>query len=534
MLLWRHLAVRYLAVLCACAALSYGLAETGVLGVGDPQLPSGEYMDLYERHLEAGTTISITVESTQIDPYLVILGPDGADLLQVDDSDGFGLNVRTSFTAPQAGLYSIVVTSALPEEVGDYLVEITVDASDRPVNPLTPVASDEFSGRFTGDGLELELIEDAGQYEGTLTFQGQVFPVTAVSIAQGVEGSFTSGGSLFPFTARLVDGVLELESDGALYRLLRDEVPGIPREPEANAQSPNPLTTPSVTTPPAATTAPRLTPPMRSATPAARAIANPGPGFATGFVRRRDGRPLEGVEVRVEGVNMQGGRISAYPVTDADGRYLTRVPDGLVRVNAYLTVDYQDQRYFIRLAPDQGTFDQEFDSSLVGIVRNFSLRFDGLRPGGDPQEQTGYFGGYGVIEIGLPYCCVEQHTVETRSGVRLELTPEGPLLDGTEGSRIVLGCDACVPEPVSYAPTFNRPVLEFKEIPPGRYRVRATLIAPDGTVSPARVGSHHYRNGASNGAVTQELAEELVVVFPPYNLINGEPGVGAVSFYVNE
>lgn len=505
---------------------SLALAQTGTLQQGDLQLQSGEYADAIEREFTAGSTWSIALTSSEFDPYLLILDPTGETILEVDDSPGHGLDVAAELTVASSGLHILVVTSARPDETGDY--DLIIAPGTRPEVAAPPsVDAAAFTGRFAGSGLTLELRSEPTGLVGTLAVGGQSYPVEAQAQGNSLVGTFLSGSTAYAFTATLDGDSMRLESDGASYDLVREMTLGG-----------NPLALPpgGTAAPPAdqsATGAPALTTTLAGGLPPAPAIPDPGPGRAAGFVRTGEGEPLAGVEVRIEGVNMEGGRISAYPVTDAQGRYLTRVPDGLVRVNAYLTRDYNGQRYFIRLAPDQGSFDQEFDTSLAGVVRNFSLRFDGLRPGGDPNEPSAYFGGYGTIEIGQPSCCVEQHVVEPGSGVRIELTPDGPLLDGSPGSTLVLGCDSCVPEPLSYAPQWNLEVMEFREVPAGRYRARAWLIAPDGSARAARIGSHNFRDGASSGAVIQELAESLIVQFPPYNLVNGEPGIGELTFYVS-
>lgn len=516
--------VQRIAILVAVMATLSTLAwaQTGRLEAGDEQLETGEYVDVLERELSAGIPVQVTLTSSEFDVFLVIVDPAGEGF-QVDDSAGEGLNVRETYTPSVTGTHLIAVTSARAGEVGTY--QLSIASAAAPTNPLAPTPTTTFAGRYAGDDLVLELTGGPAAYRGTLTFQGQSMPVRAEADGSVLTGTFESGGASFAFTAELAGADLALETGGARYLLARDGEPGGPERAE-----------PAPATPDAVATAggfPPLTPPARGAARPAPPLENPGPGYATGYVRTRDGRPLPGVEVRIEGQNMAGGIIGAYPTTDAEGRYLTRVPDGLVDVNAYVQVDFRGERYFIRLAPDEGTYSQEFDTSLTGIVRNFTWRFDGLRPGADPANGASYYGGFGTIEVGSSRCCVEEHTIPEGSSVRVTLTPEGPLMDGSQGETIVLGCDACVAPVVALSAYFNRGVVEFREIPAGVYRATASIRTPDGAVRPVRIETNAVpANHASE--VPGGLQPSTLLYFPPEVLVLGEPGIGRADIFIND
>jgi S1-C subfamily serine protease len=97
-----------------------GTTVRGTLADGDPALDSGEFLDIHEWTLQAGVTVELVLRSDEFDPYLGLLGPDGALVLEVDDSAGEGFDVRERFVPERSGTYRVVVTSAFPGETGSY------------------------------------------------------------------------------------------------------------------------------------------------------------------------------------------------------------------------------------------------------------------------------------------------------------------------------------------------------------------------------------------------------------------------------
>jgi hypothetical protein len=72
-------------------------------------------------------------------------------------------------------------------------------------NPLggggaNPLAAPAFAGTFTGDGVTLTLERGGDGYVGSLTYQGQTYPVTArESSSDALTGTFVSGADSFAF-----------------------------------------------------------------------------------------------------------------------------------------------------------------------------------------------------------------------------------------------------------------------------------------------------------------------------------------------
>ncbi len=91
-------------------------------------------------------------------------------------------------------------------------------------NPLK--RSDPFAGRFEGDQVALELTGANGQYTGTLTIQGQAFPLIARAAGATANGVMQAGGGSFPFTLTPTANGLKLASEGSEYMLERHSAPG--------------------------------------------------------------------------------------------------------------------------------------------------------------------------------------------------------------------------------------------------------------------------------------------------------------------
>lgn len=86
-----------------------------------------------------------------------------------------------------------------------------------------------FSGGFQNKELRIELREAAGgAYSGTITFQGQAFPVAARAANGQLSGSFKAGADSFPFTATVNGNTMKLSSGGTEYVLGKETVTANP------------------------------------------------------------------------------------------------------------------------------------------------------------------------------------------------------------------------------------------------------------------------------------------------------------------
>lgn len=102
--------------------------ERGELREGDEALDSGELVDHYRMQFAPGAPVSVRLESSAFDPYLIVHTPSG----QQNDNDDFEPGQLASgfdIAAAEAGEYVVSATSYRPGETGDYVLTVTEGGS---------------------------------------------------------------------------------------------------------------------------------------------------------------------------------------------------------------------------------------------------------------------------------------------------------------------------------------------------------------------------------------------------------------------
>ncbi|MGG6294587.1 trypsin-like peptidase domain-containing protein [Leptolyngbya sp. AN02str] len=88
-------------------------------------LPSdGSFFNAYTFEGRAGQRVVIEMTSDELNPYLILLKPDGTDLAQDDNSAG-GNNARVTAVLPGDGLYTVLANSNQAGETGRYQLRVT-------------------------------------------------------------------------------------------------------------------------------------------------------------------------------------------------------------------------------------------------------------------------------------------------------------------------------------------------------------------------------------------------------------------------
>jgi len=96
----------------------------GSLDDGDDQLSSGEYADVYTVDLTAGQEIRVSVLSLGIDPFLILVDPNG-ETTENYAHRGIDSSALIKLTADVTGAWTIIVTSVEPGETGVYALITT-------------------------------------------------------------------------------------------------------------------------------------------------------------------------------------------------------------------------------------------------------------------------------------------------------------------------------------------------------------------------------------------------------------------------
>jgi hypothetical protein len=198
------------------------------------------------------------------------------------------------------------------------------------------------------------------------------------------------------------------------------------------------------------------------------------PHTVLGDILMLDGKPIPNAaayRVTVWGTTIAGEKTQYGLEVDQNGHYEQQVPDGLYKIEGKCIVTYGGVRVPVDLVWLDDKKVGVVQASDVGIVRDFRLVMNGLKPGEDPKGDNSYFGG--VVDIHGPDYDLHAGNLITRypgSKVQFTFTALGPLIDGSRLDPMTLDMDG------AYASSHGT----FRSIPLGAYRVSATLIDKNG------------------------------------------------------
>lgn len=145
------------------AALRPGETKDGLLEPGDEVSGDGPFQDRWTFDARAGQRLRFELRSTDFDSYLVVLGPDGAQL--ATDDDGLGDNdASIAFRAGAAGHYTALATSYGDDpKSGAYRLTLVEESGDfaEPGEAGAIAAGETKDGRLeTGDRFGTRGFED--------------------------------------------------------------------------------------------------------------------------------------------------------------------------------------------------------------------------------------------------------------------------------------------------------------------------------------------------------------------------------------
>ncbi len=86
------------------------------------------YFNAYTFEGKAGQQIEIDMTSSEIDPYLILLAPDGQDLAHDDDGGGDS-NARLVMALPVDGTYTVLANAYRAGETGNYNLRLSLKSS---------------------------------------------------------------------------------------------------------------------------------------------------------------------------------------------------------------------------------------------------------------------------------------------------------------------------------------------------------------------------------------------------------------------
>ncbi len=117
------------------------------------------------------------------------------------------------------------------------------------------------------------------------------------------------------------------------------------------------------------------------------------PGWIIGTISDARGKPVTGAtfDVVVFGTTLRSGQRTDFKLeVDEQGRFEQELPEGLYAARAYVIKEFEGGRYRLQLHPNDDKHEQTKVASKPGIVKDFTWKTAGLRPGFDPNKPFSY------------------------------------------------------------------------------------------------------------------------------------------------
>jgi hypothetical protein len=142
------------------------------LDARDPRLADGSSVEAYLLELRQGERVSVTMRSSDFDPYLIVAQRGGGFSRNDDDGAG-GDDARVTFTAPEAGTYVVRANSVTANAAGAYTLEVSGGTGgDTPAERVAakPLRVGETATSSLNDG---DQVASDGTWYEDYAFQGR-------------------------------------------------------------------------------------------------------------------------------------------------------------------------------------------------------------------------------------------------------------------------------------------------------------------------------------------------------------------------
>jgi S1-C subfamily serine protease len=162
-----------------------GVAIAGILGSADETLSDGSFFKVFQFAGRTGQRVSISMTSTEIDPYLVLFDPRGNKIAEDDDSGGSD-NARISANLPANGTYTLYANSYEVGDSGNFTLTARASGSGNPTaTPPSLVRVGMILQRngTLGEGSNI-LARDGSLFE-TFSFTGKAGQVVQITLSSG-------------------------------------------------------------------------------------------------------------------------------------------------------------------------------------------------------------------------------------------------------------------------------------------------------------------------------------------------------------
>ncbi|HEX4794335.1 MAG TPA: hypothetical protein VH370_11115 [Humisphaera sp.] len=198
------------------------------------------------------------------------------------------------------------------------------------------------------------------------------------------------------------------------------------------------------------------------------------PHTILGDVLCLDGKPVPNViscTVNVGGTTIAAERTHYGLEVDANGHFEQQVPDGLYKMSVECVVNVGGKRVPLEFLCLDGKQQGVDIASAGGIVKDYRLVMQSLKPDISPDDRNAYFGG--IFTVSDPTYTPTTGNISNRhpnAKVRVTFTPQGPQVDGRK--RPAFALDTPVAS-IAYG-------YRFRGIPLGVYQTTIDLIEANG------------------------------------------------------
>jgi serine protease Do len=171
-------------------------SRSGVLTPSSDWYFRGRYAEGHPLDLEVGSRVRIRLTSEDFDAYLVVLDPDDEEVVNIDDTPGFGTDVDATFVARRRGRYLVIATTTFREQTGRYQLLIDTTSSAGEVAAAGSARAAATPPPATLAGLWSGALIDAADGRASLS-------VTIRAFGEVLDGSYRANFSHGPIAGSL-------------------------------------------------------------------------------------------------------------------------------------------------------------------------------------------------------------------------------------------------------------------------------------------------------------------------------------------
>jgi hypothetical protein len=157
------------------------LEKQDTLAPGDAVLQIDQTLyDEYTFEGEAGQQVEITLESTDFDPYLILVDPNQTIIAENDDVVTGSQNSQITITLPQNGTYTVIANAYQEGGQGEYTLMVTSSLRASLASPNTQDGAEEISEEASEELNRSGSVSEFGTVEGTLSYPAEAIPALTI------------------------------------------------------------------------------------------------------------------------------------------------------------------------------------------------------------------------------------------------------------------------------------------------------------------------------------------------------------------